>query len=147
MKKTKFVNEVVYMSSEMIEDSLRDNTRQYLQGNLKREQNLPFIYNDRSEIGISCYREFSCDEPHYHDLITETNYILEGRLCLKIVDTGEEYVVEKGGVYSVPPKVLHVVKVQSGTKVIFVKDHAVNDKKTVDPKSLGLERWMEDEGF
>ncbi|MBQ8039615.1 MAG: cupin domain-containing protein [Lachnospiraceae bacterium] len=147
MIKGAHVNQVVTMSNEMIADSLENTERQYLQGNLKQEQKLPFIYNENSEIGISYYREFTHDEAHYHDVITETNYILEGRLCLKIVDTGEEFIIEKGGIFSVPPKVTHILKVYPGTKIIFFKDHSINDKHVVDLNTLQLEEWLANKEF
>lgn len=143
----KLVNEVAVLTPEMIAASLEGNSRQYIQGDLKRPQNLPFIFNTNSEIGITYYRAFSHDEPHYHDVITETNYILEGRVCVRITDTGEDHVVEQGGLFSVPPKVTHILKAQPGTKILFVKDHAVNDKHEVDMGSLGLEKWLEEKEF
>ena len=147
MERGKFVNQVVYLPSAQIEKSLDGNFRQYMQGDLQEPQNLPFIFNTRTEIGISYYREYTHDDPHYHDLITETNYILEGKVCMKIVDTDEEYVIEKGGVFSIPPHITHILKIQPETKILFVKDHAINDKHVVDLSNLGLEKWLEDKEF
>lgn len=147
MTDKKFVNQVVCLSAEQISSSLEGNFRQYIQGDLQQEQNLPYIHNTNSEIGISYYREFTHDEPHYHDCITETNYILEGKVCMKIVGTDEEYVIEKGGVFSIPPLTTHIMKVQPETKILFVKDHAMNDKHVVELASLGLDNWLENEEF
>ena len=143
----KFVNEVACLSAHEIESSMADNCRQYIQGNLQIPQNLPFILNTRSEIGISYYREFTHDDPHYHDEITETNYVLEGKVCLKVLDTGAEYVIEKGGIFSIPPRIVHVFKAQPETKILFMKDHALNDKHVVDPDPLNLENWLNDKEF
>ncbi len=143
----KHINEVVVMNAEMIEDSLVGNFRQYIQGDLKEEQKLPFIYNENSEIGISYYRDFFHDEPHYHDIITETNYILEGKVCIRIIDSGKEFIVGKGGIFSFPPKVKHILKGVAGTKIIFFKDHSVNDKCALDTKELQLEEWLKEKEF
>ena len=147
MEKKKYVNEVAYFSPESLNKVFENNFRQYIQGNLQKEQELPFVYNNRSEIGISVYREFTHDEPHYHDVITETNYILEGKACVKIIETDEEFVVEKDGIFSVPPKLTHIMKVQPNTKMIFFKDHSINDKHVVDIDTLNIHAWLEDKGF
>lgn len=147
MEKKKFVNEVVYLTSDEIMSAFAQNDRQYLQGNLKREQELPYIHNENSEIGISYYREFSYDDVHYHEKITETNYILEGKIGMKIVDTGEEFVVEQGGIFSIPPKVPHIMKAKPETKIIFFKDYAANDKRIVDMDMSELKEWLEDKEF
>ena len=145
--KKKFVNEVAVIPPEMIAGSLEKETRQYIQGDLQMDQRLPFIYNTKCEIGITHYREFTHDEPHYHDVITETNYVLEGRLCMQVLDTGETFVVEKGGLFSVPPGVAHVLKAQPDTKILFVKDHACNDKHVVKNLPPHLIQWLEDKEF
>ena len=147
MEKKKYVNEVVYMTSDEIMSAFSQKERQYLQGNLKREQDLPYVHSVNSEIGISYYREYSYDEAHYHEKITETNYILEGKICMKIIDTGAEFVLEKGGMFSIPPKTTHILKAQPGTKIIFFKDHATNDKKVVDIEKLDLDEWLKDKEF
>ena len=143
----KFVNEVAILSAEMIEDSLEGNFRQYIQGDLEEEQKLPFVYNTNSEIGISYYRDFFHDDPHYHDIITETNYVLEGKVCIRIIDSNEDFVVEKGGIFSVPPRVTHILKGVPGTKIIFFKDHSLNDKRVVNIKELQLDDWLQEKEF
>lgn len=147
MEKKKFENEAAFFSPESINKVFENNYRQYIQGNLQKEQDLPFVYNEHSEIGISWYREFTHDDAHYHDVITETNYILEGKVCVKIIETGEEFVVEKDGIFSVPPKLTHIMKVQPNTKMIFFKDHSINDKQVVDIDTLDIDAWLEDKEF
>lgn len=147
MEQKKYVNEVVYMPPEMIASALEGTTRQYIQGDLQLEQKLPFIHNANCEIGITSYPTFDHDEPHYHDVITETNYVLSGAVVVRIVDTGEDFLVKEGGLFSVPPKITHILKAQPGTKILFVKDHALNDKRVVDLASLHLEQWLKDKEF
>lgn len=140
-------NEVAVFSPEEINASLEHTDRQYLQGNLQKEQNLSYIYSENSEIGISDYKEYCHDDPHYHDEITETNYVVRGKLCLRIMDTGEDYVIGAGGVFSIPPKVPHVLKIQPGTRVVFFKNHSINDKHVVPFEGPELEAWYEDKNF
>lgn len=147
MSKEFYENEVVVMTPEEIEEAFVGNERQYLQGDLKDAQNLKFIKSSECEIGISWYDSYTHDEPHYHDYITETNYIISGCVCLRIVDTGEDFIVREGGVFSIPPHVVHVLKIQPGTKIIFTKTQCMNDKHAVDFGSLGLEAWFEDRDF
>lgn len=142
-----YENEVVVMTPQDIETAFVGQTRQYIQGNLKSEQKLPFIKSEECEIGISWYDEYCHDDPHYHDVITETNYVIEGAVVLRIVDTGQDYVVKKGGVFSIPPHVTHILKIQPNTKIIFTKTQSINDKHSVPFEELGLEEWYEDRNF
>ena len=140
-------NEVAIFSKEEIDTVLEHTTRQYLQGNLKKEQELPFVHDSESEIGISYYKEFTHDDPHYHDVVTETNYILQGKSCLKMLDTGEEFILQEGDVFSIPPKRLHIMKVLPNTKVLFFKNYSINDKHSKDIASCGIEEWLKDDNF
>lgn len=142
-----YKNEVAVFTPDEINTSLESTNRQYLQGDLKKEQLLSYIYSNNSEIGISDYKEYCHDDPHYHDFITETNYVITGRLCLHILDTGKDYVIEAGGVFSVPPKVKHVLKIQPGTRIIFFKNHSMNDKHVVSFEGKDFETWYADKNF
>ncbi len=147
MSKKIYRNEVAVITPAELEAAFEGETRQYIMGDLKQEQKLPFIYSDECEMGITVYDEYTHDDPHYHDYITETNYIIEGKVMLHIVETGEDYLVEKGGIFSVPPHVTHVLKAQAGTKIIFTKSKMGNDKHAVDFEGLGLEDWFQDQDF
>lgn len=147
MAKQKYCNETAVISAEEIEAAFTDTERQYIQGNLQKEQILPYVFSEKSEIGISYYKEFAHDEAHYHTDITETNYVISGRVCVHIVDTNEDFVIGAGGVFSVPPKVVHIFKAQPGTKIIFFKDHSMNDKHIVPYQDLGLEEWVQKKDF
>lgn len=147
MKKKMFCQETAVISAEEINESLKETDRQYIQGNLQREQILPYVFSDRSEIGISYYREFTHDEAHYHTEITETNYIISGKVCMRILETGEDYVIEAGGIFSVPPGVTHILKIQPETKIIFFKDDSQNDKHVVPLEECNLDDWLSDRNF
>lgn len=142
-----YKNEVVVITPQEMDQAFQGETRQYVMGDLQQEQKLPYIYSDECEIGITLYDSYVHDEPHYHDFITETNYIIEGKVMLHIVDTGEDLLVEKGGIFSVPPHVVHVLKAQPGTKIIFTKTKVGNDKHVVPFESLGLDDWFADSDF
>lgn len=144
-KKKIYKNEMAVISADEINHAFVGEERQYLQGNLQREQKLPYIYDTKSEIGMTYYEKYSHDEPHYHDVIMESNYIISGRVKLLNVDTGEEYVVTEGGLFSIPVGTTHVLKAQPGTKILFVKNASMDDKHVVD--FPGLEKWFADNKF
>ena len=142
-----FENELAIIPAEEIEEALKKTDRQYIQGNLQSEQMVSFIRTMNSEIGISDYKEYTHDEPHYHDEVMETNYIITGAVCLRNLETGEDFVVKAGGVFSVPPHIPHVLKIKAGTRIIFTKTPSVNDKHVLNFDDLGLEEWYRDETF
>ena len=142
-----FKDEVAVIPAEEINGALKTTDRQYVQGNLQKEQPVSFIQTVENEIGISDYKEYTHDDPHYHDEITETNYVISGKVCMKILDTDTDYVIEAGGVFSIPPKVKHVLKIKAGTRIIFFKSKSINDKHAIDFDSLGLDKWFRDEDF
>ncbi|MCR5054066.1 MAG: cupin domain-containing protein [Lachnospiraceae bacterium] len=146
MKKV-FENEVAVIPADEINGALKHTFRQYIQGNLKQDQDISFIRTGDSEIGISDYKEYSHDDPHYHDKVMETNYVISGKVCMRIIDTNEDYVIEAGGVFSIPPHVKHVLKIKAGTRIIFVKTPSINDKHVLDFDELDLNAWFEDEDF
>ncbi|MCR5256451.1 MAG: cupin domain-containing protein [Acetatifactor sp.] len=146
MKKI-FQNEVAVIDAGEINSALLNTDRQYFQGNLQKDQLISHIHTLDNEIGISDYKEYAHDDPHYHDEITETNYVISGKVCMRILDTNTDYIIEAGGVFSIPPGVKHVLKVKPDTRIIFFKSKSVNDKHTLDFDSLGLEEWFKDEEF
>ncbi len=142
-----FENEVAVIPADELNNALKDTDRQYIQGDLQKEQRVSFIRSKDSEIGISDYKEYTHDEPHYHDKVMETNYVIRGKICMRIIDTGEDFVVEEGGVFSIPPHVKHVLKIKAGTRIIFTKTPSINDKHVLEFDSLGLDEWYKDEVF
>lgn len=81
------------LKGKSIEDALSKEYRQYLAGRLKKEQ--PFLkhIDDDIEIGISNYVTFTADKPHMHTQCTEHNYVLRGKMKVKLLDGScEEYV-------------------------------------------------------
>ena len=146
MKKI-FHEEVAVIDAGEINSALLSTDRQYFQGNLKKDQLISYIHTEDNEIGISDYKEYAHDDPHYHDEITETNYVISGKVCMRILDTNTDYIIEAGGVFSIPPHIKHVLKVKAGTRIIFFKSKSINDKHALDFDSLGLEEWFKDEEF
>ena len=92
------------LKGKSIEDALSKEYRQYLAGRLKKEQ--PFLkhIDDDIEIGISNYVTFTADKPHMHTQCTEHNYVLRGKMKVKLLDGScEEYEFSEGDLFVLRP--------------------------------------------
>ena len=69
-----------------LDKALESAYRVYLCGDLKKPQDLKWIHDENVEMGISYYKEFTADQPHYHLHATEYNFILEGKSKFLLVD-------------------------------------------------------------
>ena len=116
------------LKGKSIEDALSKEYRQYLAGRLKKEQ--PFLkhIDDDIEIGISNYVTFTADKPHMHTQCTEHNYVLRGKMKVKLLDGScEEYEFSE--------------KNEAGTRVLFIKSPGINDKTEV-AVDVETQRWL-----
>jgi len=76
-----------------IERALAEVQRVYLCGDLVFPQDsLEHIQSKGMEIGISDYKEFTVDKPHFHTKTTEYNYVLSGATKLFLIDSQEEQI-------------------------------------------------------
>jgi uncharacterized cupin superfamily protein len=125
--------------------ALAQEYRQYLTGHLAREQRFLKHVDDDIEIGISHYREFTADKPHMHPVATEHGYILQGSLRMRLLDgSGEEYRFDQGDFFVLRPGVGYATKNAPGTKILFIKSPAGNDKTEVDVDEttrIWLQSW------
>ena len=78
-----------------LDKALESAYRVYLCGDLKKPQDLKWIHDENVEMGISYYKEFTADQPHYHLHATEYNFILEGKSKFLLVDEKKEIELEK----------------------------------------------------
>ena len=128
-----------------IKDALSKTYRVYLCGNLSKPQvELPCISDDNLEIGMSYYKEFTSDNPHFHTRATEYNFILEGESRVFLPDeiNGEqEYHFEKGGMFVLSPNTRYAFKHKAGTKILFIKCPGGNDKMLFKPDEK-LKAWL-----
>jgi len=63
---------------EVLYQALKKSYRVYLCGDLKKPQEMEWIYDTKNEVGMSFYKHFSADQPHFHTIATEYNYIISG---------------------------------------------------------------------
>ncbi|MBG0739019.1 cupin domain-containing protein [Paeniglutamicibacter antarcticus] len=132
--------------SSAIEESLTGNQRQYLAGPLGRPQDLEHLPYGDVEVGMSSYPVDTADQPHLHPQQREYQYILNGCALLLNLDTGQIHVLRTGDFYVVEPGVAHAQKQEAGTRILFFKHPAGNDKVLIDPDAE-LTGWLENLDF
>ena len=131
------------LRNQEIENATLKDYRQYFCGNLQRPQILDFIKTDKLEIGISNYKKFTADTPHYHNTTADMIYVLSGEYHILLIEEQKIIVLNKGDFLSLPPKKPYVSKAKSNTKVLFIKYCNGNDKVSVNPSEY-VKKWMTD---
>jgi quercetin dioxygenase-like cupin family protein len=129
-----------------IEASLEDSTRQYLTGTLHRPQELEHVEDSDLEMGLSDYAETAADQPHIHSRAREYQYVISGRAFIRELATGRTHELSAGDFYVIHPGTPYAQKSAAGTRILFVKYPAGNDKSVVavDDETT---RWLADLAF
>ena len=123
-----------------IEEVLEGCSRQYLVGDLKKPQLLPFIRDTQLEIGITDYKEFTVEKPHVHDQTHEYQYMLQGETEYMNVDTGEVFRFSEGDFYYIPTHTPYAQKSKPGTRILCIKTPSLNDKKALE-ETEQVKQW------
>lgn len=121
-------------------------SRQYLAGNLKRPQELPFVVDDKVEIGITSYDSEQRETPHWHSEQKEFQFVLSDRTEYVEIPSGIRHVYEEGDFYAIPPGVCYGQISEPGTRTIFIKHPALDDK-TVCRKWPRIDCYYREEPF
>lgn len=132
----------IIKNSEIV-DSLFDNSRQYLVGDLKKPQNLNFIFDKNIEIGIAAYSDFQSELPHTHTDTFEYHFILSGHTFYLNIETNDKYEFKKGDFFLIKPGFKYAQKSKKGTKILFIKTPSGNDKIDL-PSNNEIESWLKD---
>lgn len=130
-----------YIDGSAIHYALTQTYRVYLCGDLKRPQELTWIHDPNNEVGISLYKNFTADAPHFHLRATEYNFIISGRSKILLLDEQKELVLDEGSLFALPPMTRYASKHQAGTKILFFKSPGGNDKQIVDA-THELSKWL-----
>ena len=72
------MGKITSVNDQEVKNALEGLTRQYFVGNLKKEQNLSFVRDERLEIGITNYEQYTEEPSHYHTEATEYQYMVSG---------------------------------------------------------------------
>lgn len=135
------------ISCEKIKSSLELFDRIYLSGDFEFENDVFKKVQDKLEIGISQYDEYTVNEPHYHISCDEHSYIISGGIKVRIFnddDAYEDYEYGEGDFVVIRANTRHVVKNKAGTKILFIKLPNGLDKygfELDDDTKLWLESW------
>lgn len=129
------------LSNKNIEKSLHGNTRQYLAGQLKLPQILDHIDDPNIEIGITDYDEYFIEQPHWHKVAYEYQYVLSGETKYLDLSTGGEYYYKQGDFFRIEPHTTYAQKSVAGTRILFIKTPPGNDKVSEDADET-TKRWL-----
>lgn len=132
---------ITSVNNHEIKNALVGLTRQYFAGNLKKEQNLPFVRDERLEIGITNYEQYTEELAHYHTEATEYQYMVRGWTKYLDLDTGIEYEFKSGDFYTICPETKYAQKAKKGTTIIFIKVPSINDKQLVVDVDESVKNW------
>ena len=100
-----------------IKDALKNTTRQYLVGHLKLPQELDHIDDTNIEIGVTDYKEYTIEAPHWHKVAYEYQYMISG-------------------------ETKYAQKSLGGTAILFIKTPPGNDKVVVEVND-NVQKWLE----
>ena len=121
--------------------SLKETTRQYFAGNLKNPQLIKHIFDDKIEIGFTSYDSYNEETPHKHSVSTEYQYVISGWTEYINTETKEVFRFVKGDFYAILPNTSYAQKSRPGTKILFIKNHSINDKINLDVEKE-IESWF-----
>lgn len=127
---------------EILNKSLNESYRVYLCGDLKQPQEMEWIHDTKNEVGMSFYKHFTADRPHFHTTATEYNYIISGNSKILLLKEEEEILLEAGSIFVIPPMTHYASKHQAGTKILFFKSPGGNDKQLIDVTE-SLQVWLQ----
>ena len=132
---------ITSVNNQEVKKALQGLTRQYFVGNLKKEQNLSFVKDERLEIGITNYEKYTDEPAHYHTEATEYQYMVSGWTKYLDLDTGVEYEFKAGDFYTIYPETKYAQKAKKGTTIIFIKVPSINDKQLVADIDDSVKKW------
>lgn len=124
-------SQLYLIRNEQVQKATLEGYRQYFCGNLQRPQSLDFVQTESLEVGTSHYAIFTYDTPHLHTFTPDMIYILEGQYHIKLLRTGQIFILEKGDFISIPANEPYASKAKAKTTTLFIKQTAVNDKVNV----------------
>lgn len=137
------MNKIFSLRSNEIQEKLLTEQRQYLCGNLKLLQTLPFFHTNSLEVGMTLYDNKRCDEPHYHTTTEDMLYILNGTIYIMNIATEEVTAFNEGDFIIIPVNTPYISKAEAKSKVLFVKAPTNYDKVVVDVSNkISILKWM-----
>ena len=131
--------------SNEIDKAFVKEERQYLTGNLKLPQVLNFIKDNNVEIGMSRYKDYKIENPHYHTEVAEYHLIIKGETKYVNITENKEYSFSEGDFYIIRPNTIYIQKSLEGTELIFIKVPGMNDKVSCEITQK-MKEWFKEWG-
>jgi len=131
---------ISFVSNSEIIQVLQSEKRKYFVGDVS----FASIPDDNVEMGITQYKQFESEAPHYHTRVSTYEYIVEGSTKYYDVKNKKEYQFSKGDLVVIHKETVYAQKSLEGTKIIFLKHPSGNDKTPVESTSeidLWLSAW------
>lgn len=133
---------ITTITAKAIDEALGGGAHQYLVGALKRPQTLEHVHDPRLNIGMSNHLEPGAESAHVHRTCTEYEMVLSGRAKVLDLESMTEHLFERGDFFVIPPGTPYKVKAEAGTRMVFIKVPAADDKVPVEETPATL-RWAE----
>jgi len=133
----------IKVSSDELKNIFKNESRQYLVGNLELPQQLKHIPSKDIEIGISAYKKNEIEEAHYHTDQTEFQYMIYGKTEYINLDTNEKFLFNEGDFYCIETGTKYAQRIYGKTKILFLKLPAINDKQLIKPNDAVAE-WLQE---
>ncbi|HPX93440.1 MAG TPA: NUDIX domain-containing protein [Bacillota bacterium] len=116
------------IAKTQIDEALKEMSRQYFVGNLHKNQTIEHLQDTAVEIGLTEYKEFSVEDPHYHDTVTEYHYVVSGWTKYLDIKKNIEYEFKRGDFFVIKRGTIYAQKAKGGTTILFIKVPSINDK-------------------
>ena len=126
-----------------VNDFLDSTKRVYLCGKLSTPDLASHCHTGGLEIGISKYKEYTAELPHYHSWNYEYNYIICGSVKVFVFSENKEYWLHEKDLFVISPMMGYVTKSSPNTEVLFVKDPGGNDKVLL-PITNRVSKWQDE---
>ena len=123
---------IIFRRKIDIENSLSNNDRQYLIGNLNLAQDFDNIFDDNVEMGISDIKKYQAETAHYHEKCNEYQMVLSGKTKYLDLDKHLVYELSEGDIFVIEKNTKYYQKSIKGTRILFFKVPGGNDKIIVD---------------
>lgn len=120
----------IKIEKKQIEEVLNDISRQYFVGNLKKPQTIEHIKHEGLEIGLTDYKDYTTENPHFHNVAMEFQYMISGWTKYLDIKTGAEHEFKEGDFFAIEKDTIYAQKSKPGTKILFIKIPSINDKQT-----------------
>jgi hypothetical protein len=133
------VPKIQFIKNAEIRTALEKDRRHYLVGDFSQ----PLLIKDPTvEMGITIYKQYTCEDPHYHTRTTTYEYIIEGNTKYYDITNNCEYCFSQGDTVVIPPEIIYAQKSLAKTVIVFFKFPS-GDKISIEVDAK-VKHWLEE---